>query len=228
MIEAEILCQCSSIALPDVGCVGNRVLTKGQIIYMDANKARASVDLQRAWRAKAVAIKYVQRFQERREAPLPHALFQTPAPRSMVAAPEEPEPQGHDILLVDPDAIAARVVAELGRSPVNERVKVEVARQIQELEDRLVARVAAAVLAAFRVEYPAGIATTRTLSETAGRVPVSGDVPVYVPSKIEGSLKADLGVEAEKAGDEAVSGAAAALRAAREAGKKRRTETSDD
>jgi len=226
MIEAEIRCQCSSIALPDVGL---GVLTKGQVVYMDATKARSSADLQRAWRAKAVTIKYVQRFQERREAPVPHALFvKPPSPRSMVAAPEEPEPQGHDILLVDPDAIAARVVAELGRSPVNERVKIEVARQIQELEDRLVARVAAAVLAAFRVEYPAGITTTRTLSETAGRVPVSGDVPVYVPSKIDGSLKADLGIEADKAGDEAVSGAAAALRAAREAGKKRRTETSDD
>ncbi len=226
MIEAEIRCQCSSIALPDVGL---GVLTKGQIVFMDAAKARSSVDLQRAWRAKAVAIKYVQRFQERREAPVPHALFSSPpTPRGMVAAPEEPEPRGHDILLVDPDAIAARVVAELGRSPINQRVKVEVARQVQELEDRLVARVATAVLAAFRVEYPAGISTARTQLETAGRMPVSGDVPVYVPSKIDGSLKADLGVEAEKAGDEAVSGAAAALRAARGAGKKRCTEMSDD
>ena len=126
MIEARVECVCGNIGLPDLGLT----LTKGQTVYMDAPKARASKDLQRAWKAKAVGIKYVERYQERREAPVDNPVF--PTPPGMPAFVPEAQP-GADVLLVAPDEIASRVVEALGRSPVNQRVQIEVGRQVQAL-----------------------------------------------------------------------------------------------
>ncbi len=214
MIEAKIQCQCRLIALPDLGFDGEKSLKNGQVLYMDAVKARASKDLQRAWKSRAVTIKYVERCRERREVPMAPSVFHRA--RSMVAAPQEPASPTHDILLVDPDAIAARVVAELGRSPIDEWVKVEVAREVQALEDRLVTRITTAVLAGIQPLLSGAVLRTEAPSTSVGKVPtVDNGVPVYVPSKIGGTLKADLGLAPEKASHGGVSDAAAALRAAR-------------
>jgi len=217
MIEARIECLCGSYTLSDLGFA----LTKGQIVYMDAPKARGSQDLQRAWRVKAVAIKYVERYQERREVPANNPVF--PSPPGMPAFVPE-APPGADVLLVDPDEIAARVVEVLSRSPINERVQIEVGRQVQALEERLIARVTASVMAAFRAEYPAGMpVVTGSSQPLSGRVQiVEDDVPVFVPSRIgDAELDVDLGLQPSKTGEAVVSDAAAALRAARGAGKKR-------
>jgi len=215
VIEARIECECQGITLSDL----DLHLTRGQVVFMDAAKARASKDMQRAWRVGAVAVKYVERFKERRKAPVaPHPLI--PA-RGMVAAPPEPIDEATtEIVIVDPGEIAARVVHELGRNPITAAVRVEVGRQVQALEDRLVARVVEGVLASLKVNPVQQVAAQ---APQAGTVPVDGDVPVFVPSKIDG-LQADLGLESEKADEGVVSDAAAALRAARGAGKKRRTE----
>jgi len=218
MIEAKVECLCGGLALPDLGLVGDDALTRGQVLYLGATKARASQDLQRAWRARGVSLKYVERYRERREAP-PHPMFQPPA-QSRVAAPLEPEDTTeHDLLLVDLDAIVERVVAEL-----EQRQSVR--------EDRLVARITDSVLAAMKVQFPEGLPVGgRGLASSAGRVPVEvdidADVPVFVPSKIGDDLTADLGVTPEQADEGSVSAAAAALRATRKAGKKGRTEKRD-
>jgi len=223
MIEARIECVCSQIGLPDL----DLSLTKGQVVHMDASKARRSKDLQRAWQAKAVTIKYIERFRKRREAPVPRPIHPL-VPVSRVAAPAvDQAPAGEHILLVDPGEIAARVVQELGRGPVNEKVRVEVGRQLKALEDRLVARVSAAVLAAIQT-MPVQVARPLPGVDRPTRAIVAGiddDVPVYVPSKIgDNNLKADLDLPSKRAEKGNVSEAAAALRAARKAGKKRRTE----
>lgn len=213
MIEAQVQCVCGGIKLPDL----KLDLIKGQTIFMDATRARASKDLQRAWQAKAVTIKYVQRFRERRAASVPPVSPLHPHP--MVAAPNsEPVRHGQDILLVDPDAIAARVVAELAKSPIHDSIRVEVGRQLQSLEDRLVTRITDSVLSALE-----GIAIAprgATAQKMAGIDPeVDDTVPVFTPSKIGGDLQADLGLQSSQKDAGVVSGAAAALRAAREVGK---------
>jgi len=206
MIEARIECQCNRIGLPDLSLV----LVKGQVVYMDAPKAKGSRDLQRAWQASAVSIKYVERFRERREAEIKHPLYQRGSV-SMVAAPPEPlEEKVHDILLVDPGEIAARVVQELAKNPVQ-------LEQLQALEDRVVARVTAAIAQALGNLPSRPVAVAAPVA--VGRVPVD-DVPVFVPSKIgDDALKANLDLEPQRADEGAVSEAAAALRAARKAGK---------
>jgi hypothetical protein len=136
----------------------------------------------------------------------------------MVAAPE-PEPAARELLLVDPGDIAVRVAEELDVESI-------VSKQLEAVEDRVVARVTAAVVAALG-SLPVAPMRMAASSQAhpVGRVPVSGDVPVYVPSKIgDDGLQADLGLEPNRAQEGAVSDAAAALRLAREAGKERRTE----
>lgn len=223
MIEARIECLCGQIRLPDLSLA----LVRGQILHMDATKARASRDLQRAWQAKAVGIKYVERYRERREAPVvppPHPL----APKGMVAAPPEPlEERTHDILLVDPGEIAARVVEELGRNPVNEKVSIEVGRQLQALEDRLVRRVTQGVIEALAAKGSNAVAVPLPRGNLASVTPApvpGGDVPVFVPSKIgDDGLQATVALETKAADEGSVSDAAAALREARKAGKQRRS-----
>jgi len=199
MIEAQIECMCNKIMLADLGLN----LSRNQVAFVAADDARKSVDLRRAWKGKAVAVKYIERCQERRAN---HPL-EIPTPRGMVAAPVVSQP-ARDTLLVDPDAIAARV-------------GLEVAQQIKALEDRLVARVTAAVVAAM----PKVIAAAPVQVLPASRVPgpvtqILDDVPVFIPSHIDGGgLDADLGLEVQEATEGTVSDAAAALRAARKAGK---------
>lgn len=220
MIEACIQCLCREFLVADL----NLSLKQGQIVYLDAAKAKASMDLKRAWRVNAVAIKYVERVRERREAPVLTHPLQTPLPpRSMVAAPAEPS-EGADILLVDPGEIASRVVSELARSPINERVSIEVGRQLQALEERLVERVVAKVVQALQ-EHALRDRQAALQISTPRRSPAVPDdsIPVYVPSKIEGSIQANLDLEAAPADEGGVSDAAAALRAVR--GKKRGTTT---
>ena len=61
MIEVEVTCLCNMMRLPDIG----QVMTKGQVLYLDRDKAEASEDLRVAWRAKGINVKYVTRCQER-------------------------------------------------------------------------------------------------------------------------------------------------------------------
>jgi hypothetical protein len=181
MIEAEVTCQCAQIALPDL----RLSMVSGQIVYLDEADARASVDLQRAWRAKAVIVKYIKRFRERRAARL--ALPEPPAAQSVGFLPPGPQ---EPTVVVDVEAIAQRV-AEL-------------------LEPRLVA----SVVAALRSEGPVVVAGAPAVPAPPQAL-VGDDVPVFIPSRIGNALEADLELQATTATEGVVSDAAAALRAAR-------------
>lgn len=105
MIEAEITCECLSILLSDM----QLQMTQGMVVYYDATRARNSVDLARAVRAKAVTIKYVQRYREQRPAPVVPA---TPATRR-TPEPEVTTPDPVIAPVVDEDAVARKVAALL-------------------------------------------------------------------------------------------------------------------
>ena len=195
MIEARIECQCNKILLPDL----KASLVRDDVIYIDDTTARKSADLQRAWKARAVTVKYVERCQQRR--PVGPVM---PINQGMVAAPTAAPATG-DHLLVDPDAIAARV-------------EVVVTRQIKALEDRLVAQMEALVA---RVGPSAGLLSQTVTASPAQDHSVDDHVPVFIPSRIDDKgLNADLGIEAKDEGQESVSEAAAALRAARKMSQK--------
>jgi len=185
MIEAEVTCQCVQIALPDL----RLSMVNGQVVYLDEADAKASVDLQRAWRAKAVIVKYIQRFRERRAARL--ALPAAPAASMVGFLPEMGQPE--QTVVVDVDAIAARV-AEL-------------------LEPRLVASITASVVAALRSEGP--VVTVGAPVASAPPQTAWADAPVFIPSRIGNELEANLELQATTATEGVVSDAAAALRAAR-------------
>ena len=185
MIEAEVTCQCAQIALPDL----RLSMVNGQVVYLDEADAKASVDLQRAWSAKAVIVKYIKRFRERRAARL--ALPEPPTQQGVGFLPPGPLEQ---TVVVDVEAIAQRV-AEL-------------------LEPRLVASVTASVVAALRSEGPVVVAGTPAVPAPPQAL-VGDDVPVFIPSKIGNALEADLELQATTATEGVVSDAAAALRAAR-------------
>ena len=102
MIEAEVTCECAAIQLADL----QLSLTQGMTVYIDAVRARQSKDLQRAWRASGVTLKYVTRFREQRPATF---IPQSPASPSAQQAPQAVSLPA----AVDEEAIAQRVAAIL-------------------------------------------------------------------------------------------------------------------
>lgn len=199
MIEAEITCECPSLKLPDL----QLALTRGMVVYLDANVAKRSADLQRAWKAKGVSIKYVQRFRERRPEPVvlptPSAPPE-PLPRAFTPPPRRPEPETPQVVVdVDVDAIAARVAEIL-------------LPQIQDVVEQVMSRMP--------VQVVSGTVSPNT--PNAGKVPVVEDVPVFIPSKIgREDLRTTLDVAATAGEDTGVTDAAAALKAARKSEKPR-------
>lgn len=206
MIEAKITCQCSSIRLTDLDIN----LTKGMVVFMEATKARSSTDLQRAWKSRGVSIQYVERIQEVRD---PSVTYTTPPP----SHPSDPTGSS---LLMDPDDLARRVVAEIGSAPIQDKVRVEVGRQVREMEDRLLSR----IVSALREEIAKAPSPVPTPTPTSnGKITPAGivaeDVPLFIPSRIgSDDMKADVAVKAQK-GDAKLTDAAAALKAARKSKK---------
>ena len=201
MMEARVECQCTRIALPDLGIS----MTKGMVVFMDADKARASEDLQRAWRIKAVLVKFVERFKTRRK-----ASAAPPAPPLLRKTGFMPA----DAMQADHEAIAACVVERL-QAPLDKRIQGGLDQRFQALEDRLVDKIVAAVAVALQSGGISSISGEQP--GPAGRISVDGDVPVYIPSRIGGSIQADLELGSTTAVDGAISDAAAALRKARKA-----------
>lgn len=184
VIEAEVTCECPAIQLGDLGLA----LTRGMVVYLEADRARRSADLLRAARARGVSIRYVQRFRDRRpELPPPSHVPAVPSPvfldppqhREAVSSPAPP---------LNVEAIAQRV-AEL------------LLPHLQGLFG----------------QAPQMSATRPTNSPpNVGKVVVSDDVPVFIPSRIgEEGMQATVTVVATSGEAEGVSDAVAALRAAR-------------
>lgn len=185
MVEAEVTCECSSIQLPDL----QLALTRGMVVYLDATRARQSKDLQRAWRASGVTVKYVQRFREQRPAPLT-----PPAPQAPVLLPPPSESTWAPPAL-DDEAIAHRVAALL-------------APQLQAILEAVQALPRGGVV----VHQGQQVAPARTVGTVSG-----DDAPVFIPSKIgRDDLRPTFEVQATEGTDGGdVSDALEALKAAR-------------
>lgn len=222
MIEAKITCLTGSLRLPDL----NLHLTKGMTVYMDEKKARNSKDLERAWRGKGVEIQYVSRVAERR-APRPENTNpRFPAPPGMGFTPPPPPPSREDNLLFDPDLLAERVVEAINTDAVtHNKVRLIVTQQLAGLEDRIVARVVEAI----KSEIASGIsvhggplaAPVHVHGTPSGTTPLVDDVPVFIPSRIRtDGLTAEIDIQSQQGDAGGLSDAAAALRKARNAGKK--------
>jgi len=213
-MEAKITCTCSRIVIADM----DLTLRKGDTLYVEAGRSKASKDLQRAWKNKAVAIRYVQRFQEQRAAPIPNPSTPDAVRRSAFIPDQKEE------AIVDPDAIASRVVEALGRGATPAQVRTEVARQLQVAKQEIVADVVSALKAEIGAGIRVGAAPAAAVARPAGKVVVEDDVPVFVPSKIgRDDLSGDIETTTTQVeGATGVSDAAAALRAARDAAGKKR------
>lgn len=200
MIEAEITCECTSLKLPDL----HLALTRGMVVYLDANVAKRSADLQRAWKAKGVSIKYVQRFRERRPEPV---VLPTPGavpvePLRAVPPPRSSETPSVTEVIVDVDALAVRV-AEILMPQIREAVEQAVEQAVGKMPVQMVAG-------------------TVSMATPAGKIPSGDDAPVFIPSKIgREDLRSTVDVAATAGEDTGVADAAAALKAARKSEKQR-------
>ena len=188
MTEAEITCECAFIQLADL----QLTMTKGMVVYIDAAKARQSVDLQRAGRVTGVTIKYVQRFRERRPEPVaPNPVFPTPPGFSSYAEDHPPQ------VTFDYEVVAQRVASLL-------------APLMQTMIDQAMQGV--------RFEAPVGPTGSVGSQPLVGKVVVRDDVPVFIPSKIgRDDLRAGFDVQATEGDADSVSDALSALKAARKA-----------
>lgn len=208
-MEAKVTCVCNRILIADL----DLTLRRGEPpLYLEAGRAKASKDLQRAWRNKAVDIRFVQRFEEKRPAPVPTL----PTPNAMALS--APIPNRPEVLLIDPDAIAQGVAAILRPSLTRaDLCLLEVFSQLEKMKLAIVTEVVVAlraeILSGIRVEGLAVVAA----SSAAGSVAIEDNVPVFVPSKIgRDDLIGDVVVEATQIeGETGVTSAADALRAVR-------------
>lgn len=191
MIEAEITCECAAIALPDLGLS----LTKGMVVYIAADRARQSADLQRAWRALGVTLKYVQRFRERRAEP-PVSLAQAIQSKPRASYYPEGGPEPIPELRVDVEALADLVVERL-------------APRFQAMLELALAGLAP--LQQFRAQQVIAPSSAGTVVD---------DVPVFVPSRIgREDLRATVTVASTEGEGGGVTDALAALNAARKSEK---------
>lgn len=209
MIEAKVTCLTGQIHVLDLGLK----LVKGMTVYMPEAKARASHDLQRAWRMKGVEIRYVQRARRRREGSGgSNPVF--PAPSRMDAF--APVPDEEEDLVLDPEALAERV-AELLRPLIRQEVERAVGPLASSLQQVLVQAVADSMPKVVQVAAPAaGAPVSRAPVAPVGTM--DDDVPVFIPSTIRtDGMKSEIEVRSEQGDDAGLSSAAAALKAARKA-----------
>lgn len=217
MIEAQITCRCKEIKLADLGLY----LVNGEIAYMEQDKAKASKDLTRAWRAQAVTVRYIQRFREvRPSAPDPGAVPTHVPGKAFIS-----EPPPVSTLLADPDEIARRVLDVVRGPGVKNAVRVEVGRQMAALTTNLTEVFRSVIQEEVAKLQLTGVPVSVDMIPTEASAPrlgiVSDDEPRFIPSKIgRDDLQADLEVDARTEEAAGVSDAAAALKAARQSQKK--------
>lgn len=188
MIEAEITCDCPAIQLADL----QMALTRGMVVYLDADKARKSLDVQRAVRARGITVKYVQRYREKRPEPL--------------HAPTLPEPVTPITFQMD------RPLAGPDMEELAERVASRVTSQMTDVLNQALATLV-------RGNFPRGdgVYHQPTSSKVAAITSpvVQDDIPVFIPSKIGRDDLQPAEVKATEGEAGSVLDAAAALKAAR-------------
>ena len=208
MIEAQITCLCSMIRLADLGLV----LMKGQVVYTDAQRAKSSKDLDVAAKANGVAVRYIERCQERvgdsRMSSLPE---NHPPPASKFIPPPEPEPEPE---VLDLDALTAKMKEGLCSREDVERI---VQMQVQKAVEALMGPLAGLKdLNASLHQAVEGLknAPSRPFSGTVqeGEVPVATYDPRFIPDGLVSGLQGEVNVKEDKFEGEEVDAASKALR----------------
>lgn len=187
MKEAEITCRCLSIRLPDL----NKVLFKGQVVYVDAERARASKDLQVAQRASGVSVRYVERCVIRQE---PVSKLVPPAP-SPVVRKIQPKRDPVDCVSLA-DVLKAQLREFLG-TELTPLVRQQVVQALQET---------------LTLAQP-NVRIRNVPQKETDDVGTIGETPlVFVPEHISGGLRADISVDKDESSGDSVDAAAKALR----------------
>ena len=205
MIEVEVTCLCNMMRLPDIG----QVMTKGQVLYLDRDKAEASEDLRVAWRAKGINVKYVTRCQERVGA---DALTSIPTrrvparvlPKRAVFVAEQPPPEEA------PEGQQAGVSREEVERIVREALSAQTAALLRALGEQAagirgdVSGAVQKAVSGLQIAPVGGIVQAGAREES---------FPVYIPDGLVNSdLKADVTVKQGKSEGGGVDDAAKALR----------------
>lgn len=229
MTEARVECLCPEYRIPDLGLT----LYRGQVEWVDAERARRSKHLADAQRAGAVQVRWAARCEVSKPAPPPSA---SPVPpwlaRRRRVLPETPPP-------VAPQEVARRATeaeASRTRDALRDVVREEVQKALGNLRppeattvkvsidpDQVRDAVLSALAAAPQRELVVG-------APVPSRVPAppplaSAAEPVFIPTGIvPAEAKAAIAVEAETSGSAAVDDAAAALKAARGTARRKQKE----
>lgn len=168
MAEARVVCLCNSYRIEDLGLD----LSKGQVHSLSEEKARGSKDLQRAWRAQAVSVQYLDR-----SAP-------QSAPRSSsVTTPVPISPFREEMT---PDSLSDRF--RKFQLDVEDLVRLEVHRQVKALGARLQSQIEAVLLEARRLDEDLSQQLQTQISTILSRAPISENLSL--PEELETQVAA--------------------------------------
>ena len=227
MKEASITCVTHEWVIPDLGLS----MKKGQVEYKDAQQARQSKDLAEARRIGAVRVEFVERS---RMAKKPPTAPRHPGPpnvrlgRGVRRQPPQPPPTPQ---VVDMDEIRriAREEARAGaREGAAEGVEAGVRAALASLPAAGPVIDQATLEAALRNVLP-GITVAAPASSSGGASGSTAstkgpDEPTFIPSGIiDKDSKTDLKTQSGESEDEGVEAAAAALKAAKGTGGRKRS-----
>lgn len=206
MTEARVECLCTSYNIPDLGLE----LRKGQIVWMDESRARASKELAIAKRAGAISVRWEERCTVSRS-PTPPFLKRRPAVPSFATQTVAPAAVDH----AEVAAKTAEALRDVVRQELQEALK---GLHVGQKAD---ADAIGAVVRQALASAETGRGDTRA--------PVIGsDAPVFIPAKITpDGAQTSINVTTETSGSSSVEDAAAMLKAAR-AGRKAKAKTTED
>lgn len=213
MVEAQIICTCPSIWIPDLGLN----MKRGQSAMVPEAKAKASKDLDLARRNGGISVTYVERFKELRPAPAEPVVStpkKVPLPTPLYQ-PESPAPVETvrvEKMTLDEDALVDKLAAKMNSLRSSDT---------NALIDSLIGEVQA-----MRKEFSEGQKNpgqiVREIVHSDGKV--KEDVPMFIPTTIMGKEAGDVKIEiAETTSEGTVDEASEALRALRKKKKEKKS-----
>jgi len=229
--EAEITCLCLSIRLADL----DLPLFKGQTVYVDAERAKGSKDLEMARRGNGVRVRYVERCVEyRKPEPSPNSRVRIRHP--VPAVPVRPPQPASDF---DVGALAKHLRDQLEGfvgHPLKPASDFDVGALAKQLRDQLEGFVGhplnteqtrkiirEEITSALGPMLESLVRPLQTISQDlkSGRVRGQEDGLVFIPDQILGGadIQADISVDQDEADSDSVDAAVKALKAAKKAKK---------
>jgi len=210
MVEAQIMCTCPFIGIPDLGLE----MKRGQSAIVSEEVARASVDLQTAHKNGGVNIKYIERFQELKPAPVEPPpttrKVSLPAPvRQSAVQPVEVVRVEKMTLDLDEDALVEKLAAKMNslRDGDTNALIDSLIGEVQSMREDI----------AKSQQNPQIV---REIHHSEGKVK-KDDVPMFIPETIMGK---DAKIEIEETISEGtVDEASEALRALRKKKKEKKS-----